>query len=172
METSEIIDPVTEISVAALGITNRIIEFEDEHSKDEGESKMMHMMHSDTITVVLSLVVMIALGLVFRSICNKVTSINERKARVRGGLKRMAESMNYVTRSMSNDLVLPNCPKAVMRTYSNMNRKSGGDGSQKGDMPTKSMRKQAINNNLTQEEKEELQRQMCMAQSVSIQMER
>ena len=55
-------------------------------------------MHSDTIIVVFSLVVMIMVGLVFRSLCMKLTSINQRKERVRGGLKQIAESMNYVTR--------------------------------------------------------------------------
>ena len=34
----------------------------------------------------------------FRSLCMKLTSINKRKERVRGGLKQIAESMNYVTR--------------------------------------------------------------------------
>ena len=68
------------------------------YSEDNAATKMHHLMHSDTIIVVISLVVMIILGLVFRSIFMKLSSINERKERVRGGLKQMAESMNYVTR--------------------------------------------------------------------------
>jgi len=135
----------------------------DEHSEGEMGDKMNNFMHSDTTIVILSLVVMITLGLVFRSLCNKLTNINQRKAKMRGGLKQMAESMNYVTRAMSNDLEIPNCPKKVMRTYSNQNRRQG-------DVFTNNMRKQAINNNLSKEEKEELQRQMGLAQSISIQI--
>merc|ERR1739842_173145 len=110
------------------------------------ETKMNNFMHSDTIIVILSLVFMIILGLVFRSLMNKLTRMKQRKAKMRGGLKQMAESMQHVTRAMSNDLEILNCPKKVMRTYN--------------------MRKQAIKNNLSQEEKDELQRQMGMAQSV------
>ena len=69
-----------------------------DYSEDDAATKMHHLMHSDTIIVVFSLVVMIMVGLVFRSLCMKLTSINQRKERVRGGLKQMAESMNYVTR--------------------------------------------------------------------------
>merc|ERR1712007_156051 len=120
-------------------------------------------MHSDTIIVILSLVFMIVLGLVFRSLMNKLTRMKQRKAKMRGGLKQMAESMHHVTKAMSNDLEIPNCPKKVMRTYSNKNRNQE-------DMLTDNMRKQAIKNNLSQEEKEELQMQMGLAQSVNIQM--
>ena len=66
-------------------------------------------------------------------------------------------------RAMSNDLEIPNCPKKVMRTNSNKNRNQE-------DMLTNNMRKQAIKNNLSQEEKDELQRQMGLAQSVNVQM--
>ena len=69
-----------------------------DYSEDDAATKMHHLMHSDTIIVVFSLVVMIMVGLVFRSLCMKLTSINQRKERVRGGLKQIAESMNYVTR--------------------------------------------------------------------------
>merc|ERR1719219_932219 len=94
-----------------------------DYSEDDAATKMHHLMHSDTIIVVFSLVVMIMVGLVFRSLCMKLTSINQRKERVRGGLKQIAESMNYVTRSMSNDLELLDSPRSVIRTYSNYNRK-------------------------------------------------
>ena len=69
-----------------------------DYSEDDAATKMHHLMHSDTIIVVVSLVVMIVLGLAFRSLCLKLTSINQRKNRVRGGLKQIAEHMNYVTR--------------------------------------------------------------------------
>ena len=80
------------------------LEYDDEHheyhdySEDDAATKMHHLMHSDTIIVVFSLVVMIMVGLVFRSFCMKLTSINQRKERGRGGLKQIAESMDYVTR--------------------------------------------------------------------------
>ena len=43
-----------------------------EHDMYEGEdasTKMMHLMHSDTMTVVIALIVMICVGLLFRSLC-------------------------------------------------------------------------------------------------------
>merc|ERR1712002_1083929 len=101
-------------------------EFHD-YSEDDAATKMHHLMHSDTIIVVFSLLVMIMVGLVFRSLCMKLTSINQRKERVRGGLKQIAESMNYVTRSMSADLYIPDSPRSVIRTYSNYNRR-GAEG--------------------------------------------
>ena len=67
-------------------------------SEDDAATKMHHLMHSDTIIVVFSLVFMIVLGLVFRSLCMKLASVNQRKERMRGGLKQIAEHMNYVTR--------------------------------------------------------------------------
>ena len=69
-----------------------------DYSADDAATKMHHLMHSDTIIVVVSLIVMIVVGLVFRSLCMKLTSINQRKKRLRGGLKQIAEHMNYVTR--------------------------------------------------------------------------
>merc|ERR1719400_1853217 len=94
-----------------------------DYSEDDAATKMHYLMHSDTIIVVFSLVVMIMVGLVFRSLCMKLTSINQRKERMRGGLKHIAESMNYVTRSMSADLYIPDSPRSVIRTYSNYNRR-------------------------------------------------
>ena len=43
-----------------------------DHDMYEGEdasTKMMHLMHSDTMTVVIALIVMICVGLLFRSLC-------------------------------------------------------------------------------------------------------
>ena len=43
-----------------------------EHHMYEGEdasTKMMHLMHSDTMVVVVALIVMICVGLLFRSLC-------------------------------------------------------------------------------------------------------
>jgi len=165
MESSEAVDTASDITEAVLDH----VQDDHDHSDGEKESKMHHLMHSDTIIVVLSLVVMIVLGLVFRSLCMKLASINQRKERMRGGLKQMAESMNYVTRSMSNDLELPNCPKAVLRTYSNYGR-SDQSSPQRGDMHANSMRVHAINNNFSKQEAEELEMQMSVAQSVNIQI--
>ena len=74
-----------------------------------------------------------------------------------------------IFRSMSNDLELPNCPKAVLRTYSNYGR-SDQSSPQRGDMHANSMRVHAINNNFSKQEAEELEMQMSVAQSVSIQI--
>merc|ERR1719216_821599 len=98
-------------------------------------------MYSDTLIVVISLIIMIIVGLVFRQCCMKLTSCNQRKERVRGGLKQLADHMNHVTRSMSNDLELPDSPKTVIRTYSNAARREGSVRHQK------SLRVLAINNN-------------------------
>jgi len=165
MNSSEAVDTASDITKAVLD------EVQEDHESSDGEkeSKMHHLMHSDTLIVVLSLVVMIVLALVFRSLCMKLASINQRKERMRGGLKQMAESMNYVTRSMSNDLELPNCPKAVLRTYSNYGR-SDQSSPQRGDMHANSLRVHTINNNFSKQEAEELQMQMSVAQSVSIPM--
>ena len=74
-----------------------------------------------------------------------------------------------ICRSMSNDLELPNCPKAVLRTYSNYGR-SDQSSPQRGDMHANSMRVHAINNNFSKQEAEELEMQMSVAQAVSIPM--
>jgi len=80
--------------------------------------KMDHLMHSDTMILVGGLLFMILLGLVFRSLCLRLSTENTRKKNFREGLKQIAAHMDMVTQSMSNDLVLPNSPKTVMRTYS------------------------------------------------------
>jgi hypothetical protein len=164
--------------------TNEYLEYEEyleqhehheyhDYSEDDAATKMHHLMHSDTIIVVISLLVMIVVGLVFRSLCMKLTSINERKERVRGGLKQIAESMNYVTRSMSNDLELPDSPRAVIRTYSKYSKKGADEETspsppRRGEDHTNSLRVAAINNNLGKREREDLEMQMFVAQSVSI----
>jgi len=158
--------------------TEEFLEYHQHHeyhdySEDDAATKMHHLMHSDTIIVVVSLVVMIVVGLVFRSLCMKLTNINTRKQRVRGGLKQIAESMNYVTRSMSNDLELPDSPRSVIRTYSNYKRRGAeGDTSpappRRGEEHNNSLRVAAINNNLSKTEREELEMQMFVAQTISI----
>jgi len=171
-------------SSKALETTSDIPEYHDyEHeydhhhdlSEDDAATKMHHLMHSDTIIVVLSLVFMIVLGLVFRSLCMKLASVNQRKERMRGGLKQIAEHMNYVTRSMSNDLELPDSPRAVIRTYSNYSRRGLEDTSssppQRGAQHSDSLRVHAITNSLSKGEREELEMQMSVAQSVSLPIE-
>jgi len=167
-EVSKAVDTASEIYVDASG--DKSEEYQD-FSEDNAASKMHHLMHSDTPIVVGSLVFMIILGLVFRSLCMKLTSVNQRKERMRGGLKQIAEHMNYVTRSMSNDLEVLDSPRAVMRTYSNYNRKGPDDTSptppQRGDQQINSLRVHAITNRLSKMEREELEMQMAVAQSVS-----
>merc|ERR1719400_191497 len=98
-------------------------------------------MYSDTLIVVISLIIMIIVGLVFRTCCLKLT-----KQRVRGGLRQLADHMNHVTRSMSNDLESPDSPKSVIRTYSNAARREGSVRHHQQDN-TRSLRVLAINNN-------------------------
>merc|ERR1719412_131607 len=120
-------------------------------------------MHSDTIIVVVSLFVMIVLGLVFRKCCMKLSTVNSRKKRIQGGLRQIGEHMNYVTRSMSNDLELPDSPRQVIRTYSNYGKR--GEEGEEGNSPsspgsprrgqhTNSLLVQAISNSASKEEME------------------
>merc|ERR1712106_877311 len=85
---------------------------------DGMSDKLEQLMHSDTMILVAGLIAMIVLGLVFRSICLRFSKDNSRKQLMREGMKQIAGHMDMVTRSMSNDLELPNSPKTVMRTYS------------------------------------------------------
>jgi len=96
-EISEAVDVSSDIPVDAVGDENDAYH---DFSEDDAATKMHHLMHSDTLIVVVSLVVMIILGLVFRSLCLKLSSVNQRKERMRGGLKQIAEHMNYVTKSV------------------------------------------------------------------------
>jgi len=168
-EISEAVEAKSDIIVDA---SDDVSDGYHDFSEDDASTKMHHLMHSDTLIVVASLVVMIILGLVFRSLCLKLTSVNQRKARMRGGLKQIAEHMNYVTKSMSDDLELPDSPRAVIRTYSNYSRRGPDDTSpstpQRGDQHSNSLRVHAMNNNLSKVEKEELEMQMSVAQSVSL----
>merc|ERR1712141_102344 len=99
-------------------------------------------MYSDTLIVVISLIIMIIVGLVFRSCCLKLT-----QQRVRGGLRQLADHMNHVTRSMSNDLESPDSPKSVIRTYSNAARREGSVRHHHPQQNARSLRVLAINNN-------------------------
>merc|ERR1712154_404087 len=99
-------------------------------------------MYSDTLIVVISLIIMIIVGLVFRTCCLKLTKQRLTKQRMRGGLRQLADHMNHVTRSMSNDLESPDSPKSVIRTYSNAARREGSV-----KQPERSLRVLAINNN-------------------------
>lgn len=132
-------------------------EEEDSHLENKDMStKMDHLMHSDTMILVVGLLAMIILGLVFRTLCLRLSNKNNRKERIRGGLKLLGENMNYVTRAMSNDLELPNSPKTVMRTYSNYGRKDNEKLDLESPVPMKreksdSIRMQAFSNNLRQE---------------------
>merc|ERR1712014_96804 len=96
-----------------------------DYSYDDMPTKIHHLMYSDTLIVVISLVMMIIVGLVFRSCCLKLTQQRITKQRVRGGLRQLADHMNHVTKSMSNDLESPDSPKSVIRTYSNAARREG-----------------------------------------------
>jgi len=123
-----------------------------DYSYDDMPTKIHHLMYSDTLIVVISLVIMIIVGLVFRTLCIKLTSCNQRKERYRGGLKALADHMNHVTRSMSDDLELPDSPKTVIRTYSNAARTTGVGG---GGPPTRgeqhnSLFLMAVNNNMAE----------------------
>jgi len=138
----------------------------EKHDMYEGEdasTKMMHLMHSDTMTVVIALIVMICVGLLFRSLCLRLTRDKTRKERIRGGLKALADHMNSVTRSMSND-PNPDSPRAVMRTYSSYGRAKPGAAveeaeisTHKGKYPTvrtmsrENLRVQAFSNILSKE---------------------
>jgi hypothetical protein len=115
--------------------------------------KMDKLINSDTMILVVGLAGMILLGLVFRSLCLRLSSKNSRKELMRGGLKQMAAHMDHVTRAMTNDLELPDSPKAVIRTYSNY----GGEAHvhEKEDVHNRekrdSLRVQAFTNSLKQE---------------------
>ena len=66
-------------------------------------------------------------GLLFRSLCLRLTRDKTCRGRIRGGLKALAGHMNSVTRSMSND-PNPDLSRAVMRTYSSYGRSKPGGG--------------------------------------------
>jgi len=156
-------------------------EFHEYHdySYDDMPTKIHHLMYSDTLIVVISLIIMIIVGLVFRTLCLKLASCNQRKERMRGGLRALAEHMNHVTRSMSDDLELPDSPKTVIRTYSNAARTTPGGG---GGPPTRGEQQQhhnslflmAINNNMAEagnnNNKEEIEMDSRSSSTVKIEI--
>ena len=54
---------------------------------EDANTKMMHLIHSDTMTVVVALVVMIIVGLVFRSLCLRCSAGRTRRTNQTKGLK-------------------------------------------------------------------------------------
>jgi len=136
-------------------LTNYVFHEYHDYSSDDMPTKIHHLMYSDTLIVVISLIIMIIVGLVFRKCCMKLTSCNQRKKRVRGGLKQLADHMNHVTRSMSNDLELPDSPKTVIRTYSNAARGSQPPSTHSNNN-NNNLFKMAINNNVNSKEEFEL----------------
>jgi len=105
----EHVRPLSSLNIGEMNITQN----------DDGMGeKLDQLMHSDTMVLVVGLLAMIVLGLMFRSLCLRLSRDNSRKQLMREGLKQIAGHMDMVTRSMSNDLELPNSPKTVMRTYS------------------------------------------------------
>ena len=127
---------------------------EGEEADTDVDTKMDHLMHSDTMILVVVLAVMILLGLVFRSLCLRLTSQNSRKELVRSGLRQMAQNMHHVTRAMSNDLEIPNSPRMVIRTYS---REAGGVRAQQREK--ENLRVQALSHSVKQEMGENIEMQ-------------
>jgi len=76
--------------------------------------KLDHLMHSDTMILVVGMLAMIVIALLIRSLCLRLSKDNSRKQLMREGIKQIAGHMDLVTRSMSNDLELPNSPKKVI----------------------------------------------------------
>merc|ERR1712186_230257 len=118
-ETNDDINVTLSDNFENENITKHVFHEYHDYSYDDMPTKIHHLMYSDTLIVVISLIIMIIVGLVFRTCCLKLTSCNQRKERVRGGLRQLADHMHHVTRSMANDLELPDSPKTVIRTYSN-----------------------------------------------------
>lgn len=123
------------------------------NSEYDMADKMDKLMNSDTMILVVGLAVMILVGLVFRSLCLRLYEKNSRKELMRGGLKQMAAHMDHVTRAMTNDLELPDSPKAVIRTYSNYGGKARVEETEDVHNKQKrdSLRVQAFTNSLKQE---------------------
>lgn len=165
-ETNVTVSDHFENNANGTGKTENFHEYHD-YSYDDMPTKIHHLMYSDTLIVVISLIIMIILGLVFRTLCIKLTSLNQRKERMRGGLKALADHMNHVTKSMSDDLELPDSPKTVIRTYSNAARGTGPP--TRGEQQHNSLFLMAINNNMADNSsnKEEIE---MNSQSVKIEI--
>lgn len=140
--------------------TNTIKGMRDIYVGEDANTRMNHLMHSDTMIVIIALISMIVLALIFRSLCMRLTSQNRRKEQMRGGLKALADHMNVVTRSMSNELEQEHsAARAVMRTYSNYGRMKPPttNGDEHSDKPVSSLqsrdslRVQAFSNSMTKE---------------------
>lgn len=61
------------------------------------------LLHSDTIILVTSMVVMILLGLVLYQVMAYLTKINNRRTMYQDGLRQIGEQMHVVTRTMSTE---------------------------------------------------------------------
>merc|ERR1712045_382869 len=105
-ETNDDINVTLSDNFENENITKHVFHEYHDYSYDDMPTKIHHLMYSDTLIVVISLIIMIIVGLVFRTCCLKLTSCNQRKERVRGGLRQLADHMHHVTRSMANDLEL------------------------------------------------------------------
>jgi len=115
-------------------------------------SKMDHLLHSDTMILVAGLLLMIIVGLVFRSACLRLSSKNSRQELMRQGLRQIGANMDHVTKAMSNELHLPDSPKTVIRTYSKYKNKENGE-----DINCEqslSLRVKALSNSLIKQEEE------------------
>merc|ERR1712045_157337 len=143
-ETNDDINVTLSDNFENENITKHVFHEYHDYSYDDMPTKIHHLMYSDTLIVVISLIIMIIVGLVFRTCCLKLAKQRVSKQRVRGGLRQLADHMNHVTRSMSNDLESPDSPKSVIRTYSNAARREGSV-RQHQDSGARSLRMLAIN---------------------------
>lgn len=123
--SNDLFDGFTNISVH-LNSIGKMNDSTNYSVKDEevNEDKLGKLIYSDTLILIVSLVVMIIVALILRSLCLKLTVIKERKSKMRGGIRQIATHMDLVTKSMSNDLFIPDSPQSVIRTYSKYNSKS------------------------------------------------
>lgn len=68
------------------------------------------LLHSDTIILVCSCVIMILLGLILRKLFLVASEIRNSRQKYRGGLRQFAEHMHVVTKSMSTDPEVSSLP--------------------------------------------------------------
>ena len=72
---------------------------ENVDSDDDVEvDRLSKLIHSDTMILIGSLLVMILLGLILRSCFLKLARLRERKKRMRGGIRQIATHMDLVTK--------------------------------------------------------------------------
>ena len=124
MSEDQLYQYIEEILSSDSKLTEELGKLSENITNTDGamDEKLVDLMHSDTMILVGGLLSMIMLGLVFRSLCLRLSRDNSRKKLVRESLKQIAAHMDMVTKSMSNDLELPNSPKTVIRTYSGRGR--------------------------------------------------